>query len=96
MLLPSLACYFLVLLFVTHSVFCVQVPYHYETVSGFICEAFGYIPRTGESIKVLMRNVEEEGSDRREGDSDNLENRKEKFQKYRLEVQCSVLTIQFC
>lgn len=63
-----------------------EVPYHYETVSGFICEAFGYIPRTGESIRVLMKNAEEEGSDRREGDSDNLEDRKEKFQKYRLEI----------
>lgn len=64
----------------------VKGPYHYETVSGFVCEAFGYIPRTGESIKVLMRNAEEEGSERREGESENPEDRKEKFQKYRLEV----------
>lgn len=61
-------------------------PYHYETVSGFVCEAFGYIPRTGESIKVILRNAEDEGSDRREGDSENSEDRKEKFQKYRLEI----------
>eukprot|EP00250_Pteridium_aquilinum_P011798 c20311_g1_i1 orf=694-3096(-) len=63
-----------------------EIPYHYETVSGFVCEAFGYIPRTGESIKVIMRNAEEEGSDRREGDSDSLDDRKEKYQKYRLEI----------
>ncbi|KAI5078755.1 hypothetical protein GOP47_0006426 [Adiantum capillus-veneris] len=60
-----------------------EVPYHYETVSGFVCEAFGYIPRTGESIKVILRNSEEESP---EGDSDNAEDRKEKFQKYRLEI----------
>ncbi|MCO5612393.1 hypothetical protein L7F22_066660 [Adiantum nelumboides] len=60
-----------------------EVPYHYETVSGFVCEAFGYIPRTGESINVILRNAEEEGP---EGDSDNPEDRKEKFQKYRLEI----------
>lgn len=61
-------------------------PYPYETVSGFVCEAFGYIPRTGESIKVLMKNAEEEGSERREGESENQEDRKEKFQRYRLEI----------
>lgn len=60
-----------------------EVSYHYETVSGFVCEAFGYIPRTGESINVIMRNLEEESN---EGDTDNPEDRKEKFQKYRLEI----------
>jgi CBS domain containing-hemolysin-like protein len=35
--------------------------HQYETVSGFICEAFGYIPRTGETIKVVLEkaNLEE-------------------------------------
>ncbi|XP_019175592.1 PREDICTED: DUF21 domain-containing protein At1g55930, chloroplastic-like [Ipomoea nil] len=28
--------------------------HQYETVSSFVCEAFGYIPRTGESIKVIL------------------------------------------
>ncbi|KAH7314587.1 hypothetical protein KP509_21G009600 [Ceratopteris richardii] len=60
-----------------------EVPYHYETVSGFVCEAFGYIPRTGESIQVILRNAEEEGP---EGDSDTLEDRKEKSSKYHVEI----------
>lgn len=60
-----------------------QGPYHYETVSGFVCEAFGYIPRTGESIKMLLKNAEDEKSD---ADLDNQENRKDKVQKFRLEV----------
>ena len=68
-----------------------QGPYHYETVSGFVCEAFGYIPRTGESIKVILKNAEDENSD---GDMDNQENPKEKFQKFRLEVCSPVLILE--
>ncbi|XVF03685.1 hypothetical protein REPUB_Repub05bG0014800 [Reevesia pubescens] len=34
--------------------------HQYETVSGFVCEAFGYIPRTGESIKVVLEKENEE------------------------------------
>ncbi|KAH7365493.1 hypothetical protein KP509_18G030900 [Ceratopteris richardii] len=60
-----------------------EVPYHYETVSGFVCEAFGYIPRTGESIKVILKNAEEEDP---EGDSDTVEDNRRKFRKYRLEI----------
>ncbi|XP_024386598.1 DUF21 domain-containing protein At1g55930, chloroplastic [Physcomitrium patens] len=67
---------------------------HYETVSGFVCEAFGYIPRTGESTKITLRKADAEDSDRRDGenqgenqdDRDRREKEKEKFQKYRLEI----------
>ncbi|XWS53980.1 hypothetical protein CRYUN_Cryun10bG0047900 [Craigia yunnanensis] len=37
--------------------------HQYETVSGFVCEAFGYIPRTGESIKVVLEKENEEDDD---------------------------------
>ncbi|PWA62092.1 FAD-binding, type 2, Gliding motility-associated protein GldE [Artemisia annua] len=45
--------------------------HQYETVSGFICEAFGYIPRTGESIKVVLKKAN------KEDDDDNDENKQE-------------------
>ncbi|KAJ8766532.1 hypothetical protein K2173_023779 [Erythroxylum novogranatense] len=60
--------------------------HQYETVSGFICEAFGYIPRTGESIKIsLKRENEEEDDDHPEGKADR-EDPKEKHQAYKLEI----------
>ncbi|KAJ7555813.1 hypothetical protein O6H91_05G056000 [Diphasiastrum complanatum] len=62
-------------------------PYYYETVSGFICEAFGYIPRTGESITITLRKADiEDNTDRREGESDYPDDRKEKLKSYRLEI----------
>ncbi|KAJ9153888.1 hypothetical protein P3X46_027276 [Hevea brasiliensis] len=43
----------------------------YETVSGFVCEAFGYIPRTGESIKVILeKGNQEEDDEQTEGKSE--------------------------
>lgn len=29
-------------------------------MSGFVCEAFGYIPRTGETVKVVLEKEDEE------------------------------------
>jgi len=57
-----------------------------------VCEAFGYIPRTGESTKITLRKADAEESERRDGEhqgenqEDRREKEKEKFQKYRLEV----------
>ncbi|GKV38379.1 hypothetical protein SLEP1_g46294 [Rubroshorea leprosula] len=31
--------------------------HQYETVSGFVCEVFGYIPRADESIKVVLKGI---------------------------------------
>ncbi|CAF1704305.1 unnamed protein product [Brassica napus] len=58
----------------------------YETVSGFVCEAFGYIPKTGESVKVVLEkeNWEEEGEEE-EGKQERQE-QKEKHQIYRVEI----------
>lgn len=53
-------------------------------MSGFVCESFGYIPRTGESIKVKLENASlEENDERDDGETDN---HKEKHQTFKLEV----------
>lgn len=57
--------------------------HQYETVSGFICEAFGYIPRTGESIKVVLEKDNEEEKD----EENEKEDPKEKHQIFKLEVR---------
>ncbi|GBG76546.1 hypothetical protein CBR_g22294 [Chara braunii] len=31
-------------------------PHRYETVSGFVCEAFGYIPRPGEAVEIALKH----------------------------------------
>lgn len=51
-----------------------------------MCEAFGYIPKTGESVKVVLEkeNREEEGEEE-EGKQERQE-QKEKHQIYRVEV----------
>ncbi|KAK9734928.1 hypothetical protein RND81_04G171900 [Saponaria officinalis] len=60
--------------------------HQYETVSGFICEAFGYIPRTGESMKVVLeRDNQEEDDEYTESESERREN-KEKVQMFKLEI----------
>ncbi|XP_050217239.1 putative DUF21 domain-containing protein At3g13070, chloroplastic [Mercurialis annua] len=60
--------------------------HQYETVSGFICEAFGYIPRTGESIKfILEKENQEEDDEQNEGKSDR-QDQNDKNQIYKLEV----------
>ncbi|KAL7217801.1 hypothetical protein ACSBR2_011104 [Camellia fascicularis] len=60
--------------------------HQYETVSGFICEAFGYIPRTGETIKVVLGKADQEEHDEcTEADSDR-QDEKEKHQNFKLEI----------
>ncbi|XP_059444808.1 DUF21 domain-containing protein At1g55930, chloroplastic-like [Corylus avellana] len=57
--------------------------YQYETVSGFVCAAFGYIPRTGESIKVVLERENREENDESKSDH---QDQKEKCQIFKLEV----------
>ncbi|KAL0000627.1 hypothetical protein SO802_014408 [Lithocarpus litseifolius] len=57
--------------------------HQYETVSGFICEAFGYIPRTGESIKVVLEKANQE--ENHESKSDHQDH-KEKDHIFKLEI----------
>lgn len=66
--------------------------HQYETVSGFICEAFGYIPRTGESIKVVLEKANQEEND--ESKSDN-QDQKEKNQIFKLEVNFGFLVVSW-
>ncbi|XP_022936626.1 putative DUF21 domain-containing protein At3g13070, chloroplastic isoform X1 [Cucurbita moschata] len=56
--------------------------HQYETVSGFVCEAFGYIPRTGESVKVVL---EKEDDEEEESISENKK-RKERRLIFNIEV----------
>jgi len=57
--------------------------HQYETVSGFVCEAFGYIPRTGECIKVVLEREDEDDNNESSADQ---QDQKEKNQTFKLEV----------
>ncbi|XP_019456344.1 PREDICTED: DUF21 domain-containing protein At1g55930, chloroplastic-like isoform X1 [Lupinus angustifolius] len=57
--------------------------HQYETVSGFVCEAFGYIPRTGECIKVVLEREDEDEDDESNGDH---QDQKEKNHTFKLEI----------
>lgn len=60
--------------------------HQYETVSGFVCEAFGYIPKTGESIKVVLEK-EEDHDEYTEDDGDRQNPKeKEKNQVFKIEI----------
>ncbi|XP_074578255.1 DUF21 domain-containing protein At1g55930, chloroplastic-like isoform X2 [Curcuma longa] len=60
--------------------------HQYETVSGFICEVFGYIPEEGGKIAMVLEKASpEENSGYKNAESDSsLEN--EKHQKYEIEI----------
>ncbi|KAI7740767.1 hypothetical protein M8C21_001200 [Ambrosia artemisiifolia] len=60
--------------------------HQYETVSGFVCEAFGYIPKTGERIKVVLEK-EEVDDEYIEDDGDRQHQKeKEKNQVFQIEI----------
>jgi CBS domain containing-hemolysin-like protein len=60
--------------------------HQYETVSGFVCEAFGYIPKTGESVTVVLEKENWEENDEQDEGKHERQDQKEKHQIYRLEV----------
>ncbi|KAL7207624.1 hypothetical protein ACSBR1_029553 [Camellia fascicularis] len=66
----------------------IKMPKHhqYETVSGFICEAFGYIPRIGETIKVMLEKADQEEHDEYTEAKSDRQDEKEKHQNFKLEV----------
>lgn len=64
--------------------------HQYETVSGFVCEAFGYIPRTGESIKLVLERDDEDDDDDTNGDH---QEPKEKKHIFKLEVITLLLSM---
>ena len=58
-------------------------------MSGFICEAFGYIPRTGETIKVVLEKADQEEHDEyTEADSARQDD-PQKHQNFKLQVWLS-------
>ncbi|KAE8731811.1 putative DUF21 domain-containing protein [Hibiscus syriacus] len=59
--------------------------HQYETISGFVCEAFGYIPRTDESVKVVLERGNEEDDENSEAAPDR-QDLKERHQIYKLEI----------
>ncbi|KAK9132965.1 hypothetical protein Scep_012493 [Stephania cephalantha] len=58
----------------------------YETVSGFVCEAFGYIPRKGENIEIKLEKANREENDEYNDAEASNEHEKEKHQVFRLEI----------
>ncbi|KAG8658337.1 putative DUF21 domain-containing protein At3g13070, chloroplastic [Manihot esculenta] len=60
--------------------------HQYETVSGFVCEAFGYIPRTGESIKVILEKENQEDDDEQAEAKSERQDQNEKHHVYKLEI----------
>uniref|UniRef100_A0A7C9ET56 CNNM transmembrane domain-containing protein n=1 Tax=Opuntia streptacantha TaxID=393608 RepID=A0A7C9ET56_OPUST len=60
--------------------------HHYETVSGFVCEAFGCIPRTGETIKVMLEKANREESNEYDREDSRHNHEEEKYQAYKLEI----------
>ncbi|KAI3510255.1 hypothetical protein L1887_25788 [Cichorium endivia] len=60
--------------------------HQYETVSGFVCEAFGYIPKTGESIKLVL-DKEEEHDEYTEDDQNQNQKDKEKEKKQVFQIE---------
>ncbi|RZC89869.1 hypothetical protein C5167_035864 [Papaver somniferum] len=60
--------------------------HQYETVSGFVCEAFGYIPRTGENIEVVLEKADlEENNEYTEVEAERQQP-KEKHLIFKLEI----------
>lgn len=75
-------------LYSLHSVCFNYQGHQYETVSGFICEVFGYIPEEGAKIVVVLEKANrEENSEYRNEESDGP-SRNERHQKYEIEVPC--------
>lgn len=64
--------------------------HQYERVSGFVCESFGYIPMSGESIKVVLKTANlQVNSEYADTESDH-QDQKETHQIYKL-VVCLIL-----
>jgi len=69
--------------------------HQYETVLGFVCEAFGYIPKTGETIKVILEKENQEEPDEYTEAEPDHQDHKEKHQIFKVEVCLSASFFQF-
>lgn len=60
-----------------------------------MCEAFGYIPKTGESVTVVLEKENWEENDEQEEGKHERQDQKEKHQVYRLEVHRLIIVLLF-
>ncbi|XP_075487794.1 putative DUF21 domain-containing protein At3g13070, chloroplastic [Primulina tabacum] len=60
--------------------------HQYETVSGFVCEAFGYIPRTGETIKVILERANREEHGEYDASESGRQDENQRSQIFKLEI----------
>ncbi|ERN18343.1 putative DUF21 domain-containing protein At3g13070, chloroplastic isoform X2 [Amborella trichopoda] len=60
--------------------------HQYETVSGFICEAFGCIPRTGETIKLILEKADTKENNEYPDQENDRQGHQEKNQTFKLEI----------
>lgn len=66
----------------------IKIPegHQYETVSGFVCESFGYIPEEGAKMLVILEKDYREGNGEFQEDSSDRQDDREKTQAYELEI----------
>lgn len=55
-------------------------------MSGFICEAYGCIPNTGDKIQVVLEKTEREENDDYSKNESDQQDEREKTQTFELEV----------
>eukprot|EP00897_Mesotaenium_endlicherianum_P006359 jgi/Mesen1/5751/ME000292S04827 len=69
-----------------------QDSYHFDTVSGFVCQIFGHIPRTGEAMDVMLKVREDDEKRREEEDGQHHHHaehsnwRANQFVRYKVEI----------
>jgi Mg2+/Co2+ transporter CorC len=54
----------------------------FETVSGWVCGAFGYIPRSGESVTVTLKKTRRESRESREDEQQKKEQEQDHHHRY--------------
>ncbi|KAJ1294656.1 hypothetical protein BS78_01G162100 [Paspalum vaginatum] len=66
----------------------IKVPegHQYETVSGFVCESFGYIPEEGGKMLVILEKDYREGNGEFQEEGSDRQDEREKTQAYELEI----------
>ncbi|MQL88356.1 hypothetical protein Taro_020914 [Colocasia esculenta] len=66
----------------------VKIPegHQYETVSGFICEAYGYIPKESDKIRVVLEKVNTEEDNEYVNKESDHQDERETHQTFELEI----------
>jgi hypothetical protein len=54
----------------------------FETVSGWVCGAFGYIPRSGESVTVTLKKTRRESRESRDDEQQKKEQEQDHHHRY--------------